>query len=184
MAIYLIRKDDVFYSFDENNALIQLTETELNADLFINKGFNDVSVIDLSIIQTLNNKAEILVWNEDYSSNVRAIIAAVPPIPQEVVSDNIVFDSSIAGIESIEAVASDTVLFQFSTDDGTTWKAYDATLLQWVTVDTGGMNSSEISALTVTEWSELIAVDRQIKIRFFLNAAENVTSVVVNYTNE
>lgn len=180
---YLIKKDDTFYTF-ENDVFTALTEIEVNADLFINKGFNDINLINLSVIEGLNYVFEILTFNETSCHGIEATATAVPDVPQVVESNNAVFNDSIVGIENIEVVASDTVLFQFSTDNGASWKAYDATLLQWVTVDTGGMNVNEITALTVTEWSKLVAVDRQIKIRFFLNAAENVTSIVINYTNE
>lgn len=184
MQKHLIRKDSVIYTF-ENGVLTALTETKLNADLFINKGFDDVSLIDLSTILALDSKAEILTWNKDTYVDVRANISASPFVPQIVETDNFVFDQTILGIETIEAVATDSVLFQFSNDNGASWKAYDATLLQWVTVDTGGMKTSEITALTVTEWSELVATNRQIKIRFFLNSTdEKVTSIVINYVNE
>ena len=43
---YLLKKDDVFYTF-ENDILTALSETELNADLFVNKGFSDINSIDL-----------------------------------------------------------------------------------------------------------------------------------------
>lgn len=184
MQKHLIRKDNVIYTF-ENGVLTALTETVLNAELFIKKGFDDISLIDLSTIKTLDNSAQILTWNEDTYADVRANITAVPFVPQIVETDNFVFDETILGIETIEVVATDTVLFQFSSDAGATWKAYDATLSQWVTVDTGGMNTSEITALTVTEWSKLVSTNRQLKVRFFLNAVdENVTSIVIDYVNE
>ena len=116
---------------------------------------------------------------------MKAIVNAVP-YPQTIESNNTVFDSSIVSISSVDIVATDTILFQFSADDGESWKAYDLETSTWAIVsENGGMNSEEIKQLTVTEWSKLVAELRQLKIRFTLNnKTETLTSIIVNYANE
>lgn len=178
---YLLRQNGILHTF-ENDELIILEDVELNGDLFIDRGFEDASLIDLYIMQTLDN-VEILAYNEYWTPSLQGTLAATPN-PQVITSENIIFDSSIASIENIEVNADESTLFSFSIDDGNTWKSFDSTANAWIDVESGGMNKTEIEALTLTQISELLGDARQLKIKFTLSTVDNyVNSININFTN-
>ena len=92
-------------------------------------------------------------------------------------------DSTILGIEGIQAVCSDDILFALSFDDETTWKAYDGT--SWITLDlpNTGMTKTTMESIGLEAWAEVVTSDYY-KIRFILPTTTIYrTSMVVNYIN-
>lgn len=180
--LYLIRSNDIIYTTKEG-VLEEVGSLGVTAELFTTYGSTEIP--DGSLFLHLTNP-QILYWQDtEELPAMKATVNAVP-YPQIIESNNTIFDSSIVSISSVDIIATDTILFQFSADDGDNWKAYDLETSSWVVVsENGGMNSEEIKQLTVTEWSKLVAELRQLKIRFTLNdKTEALTSIVVNYANE
>ena len=180
--LYLIRSNDIIYT-TKDGILQEIGSIEVNAELFA--AYGSAEIPEGSLFLHLTNP-QILYWQEtDELPLMKSTVNAIP-YPQIVESNNTIFDSSIVSISSVDIVATDTILFQFSSDDGESWKAYDLETSSWVSVsENGGMNSEEIKQLTVTEWSKLVAELRQLKIRFTLNDnTETLTSIIVNYANE
>lgn len=92
-------------------------------------------------------------------------------------------DSTILGIEGIQAVCSDNILFALSFDDETTWKAYDGTT--WITLDlpNTGMTKTTMESIGLEAWAEVVTSDYY-KVRFILPTTTSyMTSMVVNYIN-
>ena len=177
--LYLIRSNDIIYTTKEG-VLEEVGSLEVTAELFTTYGSTEIP--DGSLFLHLINP-EILYWQDTEELPIMKATVNAIPYPQTIESHNTVFDSSIVSISSVDIVATDTILFQFSSDDGESWKAYDLETSSWVIVsENGGMNSEEIKQLTVTEWSKLVAELRQLKIRFTLNdKTETLTSIIVNY---
>lgn len=180
--LYLIRSENVIYT-TKDGTLTEVGSLELTSDLFVNYGA--IEIPDGNMFLHLANP-EILYWQDTEEMPTMKVTVSAVPLPQIIESNNTVFDSSIVSISSVDIVASDTILFQFSADGGESWKAYDLETSSWVIVsENGGMNSEEIKQLTVTEWSKLVAELRQLKIRFTLNdKTETLKSIIVNYANE
>ena len=180
--LYLIRSNDIIYTLKEG-VLEEVGSLEVNAELFATYGSAEIP--DGSLFLHLTNP-QILYWQETDELPLMKVTVNAIPYPQIIESNNTIFDSSIVSISSVDIVATDTILFQFSSDDGESWKAYDLETSSWVVVsENGGMNSEEIKQLTVTEWSKLVAELRQLKIRFTLNdKTETLKSIIVNYANE
>lgn len=180
--LYLIRSNNIIYTTKEG-VLEEVGSLEVTSELFTNYGSTEIP--DGSLFLYLANP-QILYWQDAEELPIMKAIVNAVPYPQIVESNNTIFDSSIVSISSVDIIATDTILFQFSSDDGESWKAYDLETSSWVIVsENGGMNSEEIKQLTVTEWSKLVAELRQLKIRFTLNdKTETLTSIVVNYANE
>ena len=180
--LYLIRSNDIIYTLKEG-VLEEVGSLEVTAELFATYGFTEIP--DGSLFLHLTNP-QILYWQDTEELPVMKATVNAIPYPQTIESNNTVFDSSIVSISSVDIVATDTILFQFSADDGESWKAYDLETSTWAIVsENGGMSNEEIKQLTVTEWSKLVAELRQLKIRFTLNdKTEKLTSIVINYANE
>lgn len=180
--LYLIRSNDIIYT-TKDGILEEVGSLEVTAELFATYG--STGIPDGSLFLHLINP-QILYWQDTEELPLMKAIVNAVPYPQTIESNNTVFDSSIVSISSVDIVATDTILFQFSADDGESWKAYDLETSTWAIVsENGGMNSEEIKQLTVTEWSKLVAELRQLKIRFTLNnKTETLTSIIVNYANE
>jgi hypothetical protein len=92
-------------------------------------------------------------------------------------------DSTILGIEGIQAVCSDDILFALSFDDEATWKAYDGTA--WITLDlpNTGMTKTTMESIGLEAWAEVVTSDYY-KVRFILPTTTSyMTSMVVNYIN-
>ena len=180
--LYLIRSNDIIYTTKEG-VLEEVGSLEVTAELFATYGSTEIP--DGSLFLHLANP-QILYWQDTEELPVMKATVNAIPYPQTIESNNTVFDSSIVSISSVDIVATDTILFQFSADDGESWKAYDLETSTWAIVsENGGMSNEEIKQLTVTEWSKLVAELRQLKIRFTLNdKTEKLTSIVINYANE
>ena len=180
--LYLIRSNDIIYT-TKDGILQEIGSIEVNAELFATYGSAEIP--EGSSFLHLTNP-QILYWQDTEELPVMKATVNAVPYPQIIESNNTIFDSSIVSISSVDIGATDTILFQFSSDDGESWKAYDLETSSWVIVsENGGMNSEEIKQLTVTEWSKLVAELRQLKIRFTLNdKTEKLTSIVINYANE
>ena len=180
--LYLIRSNDIIYT-TKDGVLEEVGSLEVTAELFTTYG--STGIPDGSLFLHLTNP-QILYWQDTEELPIMKATVNAIPYPQIIESNNTIFDSSIVSISSVDIVATDTILFQFSADDGESWKAYDLETSTWAIVsENGGMSNEEIKQLTVTEWSKLVAELRQLKIRFTLNdKTEKLTSIVINYANE
>lgn len=159
-----------------------LTEQDLTAS-FIEANGNDT--IPEEDILTLT-KPKIYKW-VDVGSNQFKVKLSATPYPQTIVSEAInLEDSTTTGIESIIAVCEGTPVFAVSVDNGSTWKMWNDTTSQWVTLSQSdtGMSNAVMSDITASAWASLIVNANTIKIRFTLSSAtDKVTKVTLRYTH-
>ena len=125
---------------------------------------------------------EVLCWTDSNKvPTLKATVQGVPTGEHDITSDNInIGHSSIYGITSVEATASDGATFLLSFDGGA-WMAYtDST---WSASDVG-MTAAELMAIPSTAWSSVINSAQYMQLKATLEGVETVTQVVFNYDNE
>lgn len=177
---YLIQSGDKLYRI-ENGAPVELDETQVTAQLFINYGFYDLPL--WSQISSLANP-KVLVWRNSatgVSGNARV---RATPLAQTIFTPAYdMTDSTILGIETVHVDASEDVTFAFSFDSGQTWKMYNGTA--WAILSEGdtGMSVETMRAIPTEAWA-LVAVTGSFKIRATLFDADSyIGSLVVDYLN-
>ena len=110
-----------------------------------------------------------------------ATVQGVPTGSHDITSDNInIGHSSIYGITSVEATASDGATFLLSFDGGAWMKYNDGT---WSVSDIG-MTAAELMAIPSTAWNSVINSAQYMQLKATLEGVETVTQVVFNYNNE
>lgn len=85
-------------------------------------------------MQLVNPK--LLFWHDssDELPKIKISVTGIPPMPQTVITNTQdMSDPTILGIEGVQAVCSDDILFAITFDNELTWKAYDGT--QWINLD-------------------------------------------------
>lgn len=173
---YLVRNNGTLYTVSDG-ALVEVTGT-LNADLFINNGSDTIP--DGTLLMTLS-APEVLCWTD--ASNVPSLNAVVQGVPvgtHDIISDNArVGHSSIYGITSVEATASDgaTVLLSF---DGGMWMAYNNG--EWSASDVG-MTASELMAIPTEAWASVINSAQTMRLKVSLDGIDTVTQIKFNFNN-
>lgn len=174
---YLIRDGSTIYTVVDN-ALVEV-QGELNAQLFIDNGVYNIP--SGSLLITLSNP-EVLCWTDrDKVPILKATVQGVPTGAHDITSDNInIGHSSIYGITSVEATASDGATFLLSFDGGAWMKYNDGT---WSASDVG-MTAAELMAIPSTAWSSVINSAQYMQLKATLEGVETVTQVVFNYDNE
>ena len=174
---YLIRDGSTIYAVVDN-ALVEV-QGELNAQLFIDNGIDNIP--SGSLLITLSNP-EVLCWTDrDKVPIVKATVQGVPTGTHDITSDNInIGHSSIYGITSVEATASDGATFLLSFDGGAWMKYNDGT---WSASDVG-MTAAELMAIPSNAWSSVINSAQYMQLKATLEGVETVTQVVFNYDNE
>lgn len=159
-----------------------LTEQDLTAS-FIEANGND-TIPEEDILNL--TKPKIYKW-VDVGSNQFKVKLSATPYPQTIVSEAInLEDSTTTGIESIIAVCEGTPVFAISVDNGSTWKMWNDTTSQWVTLSQSdtGMSNAVMSDITASAWASLIINANTIKIRFTLSSAtDKVAKVTLRYTH-
>ena len=174
---YLVRDSGKIYTVVDG-ALSEITGT-LNAQLFINNGVDDIP--DGALLMTLS-APEVLCWtNGDRLPTLTATVQGVPTGAHDITSDNInIGHSSIYGITSVEATASDGATFLLSFDGGAWMKYNDGT---WSASD-AGMTAAELMSIPSTAWNSVINSAQYMQLKATLEGVETVTQVVFNYDNE
>lgn len=174
---YLIRNNDIIYTV-QNNSLVEVVG-DLNAQLFIDNGVDNIP--SGSLLITLSNP-EVLCWTDsDKVPILKATVQGVPTGAHDITSDNInIGHSSIYGITSVEATASDGATFLLSFDGGAWMKYNDGT---WSASDVG-MTAAELMAIPSNAWSSVINSAQYMQLKATLEGVETVTQVVFNYDNE
>ena len=179
---YLVRSGSTLYTITDST-LTALAETEITASLFQAYGVDDLP--DGSLLVNLTDP-EILYWqdSEDKLPELMLTVTGLPYVPQTVITNTQdMSDETILGIEGVQAVCSDDILFAISFDDEATWKAYDGT--SWATLDlpNTGMTKATMENIGLEAWAEIVTSDFY-KFRFILPTTDSyLTSLVVNYTN-
>lgn len=174
---YLIRNEGALYAVADG-ALSEVAG-DLTAELFQSSGVDEVP--DGTLLMTLS-APEVLCWTNKYAVPVlTATVQGVPTGEHGIVSDEIpVGHSSIYGIKSVVATASDGATFLLSFDGGTWMKYNDGT---WSASD-GGMTASELMTIPSTAWSSVINSAQYMKLKAIISGVETVTQVVFNFNNE
>lgn len=174
---YLIRNNDIVYTV-QNDSLVEVVGG-LNAQLFLDNGVDEIP--SGTLLMTLSNP-EVLCWTDsDKVPTLKATVQGVPTGAHDITSDNInIGHSSIYGITSVEATASDGATFLLSFDGGA-WMAYtDST---WIASD-AGMTAAELMSIPSTAWSSVINSAQYMQLKATLEGVDTVTQVVFNYNNE
>ena len=176
---YLIRNDGTLYTVVDG-ALSEVSG-ELTAELFQASGID--APPDGALLMTLT-APEVLCWTD--APTAPTLVATVQGLPvgaHTVTSDNIyVNDSTIFGIESVEAIASDETTFLLSFDGGE-WMIYtDDTWTIW-TASIAGMSIDELTAIPETAWNSMINTAQYIRLMVMLSGTDTVTQVKFNFDN-
>lgn len=174
---YLVRDGGTIYTVTDG-ALMELTG-ELNAELFISSGADTIPDGALLIQLTA---PEVLCWTDATEApKLTATVQGVPVGNHDIISDNIrVGHSSIYGITSVDATASDGARFLLSFNGGL-WMAYNDG--SWVATDVG-MTATELIAIPVDAWSSVINSATYMKIKAIIDGVDTVTQVKFNFNNE
>ena len=173
---YLIRNDGTLYTVVDG-ALSEVPG-ELTAELFQASGID--APPDGALLMTLT-APEVLCWTD--APTAPTLVATVQGLPvgaHTVTSDNIyVNDSTIFGIESVEAIASDETTFLLSFDGGE-WMAYtDST---WSVSDVG-MTTADLVAIPANAWSSVINSSEYMQLKVVLDGVDTATQIKFNFDN-
>ena len=174
---YLVRDSGKIYTVSDG-ALVEVPGT-LNADLFMNSGID--AIPDGALLMTLS-APEVLCWtNTEELPVLTATVQGVPVGEHTVVSDNIpVGHSSIFGLESLEADASENATFLLSFDGGM-WMSY--TEGKWSASDVG-MTTAELLAVPISAWNTMVNSARNMRLKAVLDGVDTVTQVKFNFNND
>ena len=173
---YLVRNNGTLYTVSDG-ALVEVTGT-LNANLFINNGSDTIP--DGALLMTLS-APEVLCWTDgDKVPKLNAVVQGVPVGTHDIISNTAMVDhSSIYGIESVEATASDGATFLLSFDGGM-WMAYNND--KWSASDVG-MTASELMAIPTEAWSSVINSAIFMRLKASIDGVDTVTQVKFNFNN-
>lgn len=176
---YLVRDGSAIYTVTDG-VLVEVVGV-LNAELFMSSGADDIP--DGASLLSLN-APEVLCWTDGV--NVPTLTATVQGVPTEehsIISDDIqVGHSSIYGITSVEAIASEGATF-FLSFDGGLWMVYDADSNTWVASDIG-MTATELVAIPTDAWSSVINSATYMQLKATIDGVDTVTQVKFNFNNE
>lgn len=179
MTKYLVREGSKIYTVTDG-ALAEVSGT-LNADLFKSSGVEDIP--DGTLLMTLNSP-DVLCWtNAEELPKLTATVQGNPTGTHDIVSDNIpIGHSSIYGIASVEATASDGARFLLSFDGGL-WMVYDNNSNTFVASDVG-MTATELVAIPTDVWTSAVNSAENMRLKAVIEGVENVTKVKFNFNNE
>lgn len=173
---YLVRNNGTLYTVSDG-ALVEVAGI-LNADLFINNGSDTIP--DGALLMTLSTP-EVLCWTDASDvPRLNAVVQGVPTGTHDIISNTArVGHSSIYGITSVEATASDgaTVLLSF---DGGMWMTYNNG--EWSASDVG-MTASELMAIPTEAWSSVINSAQTMRLKVSLDGVDTVTQIKFNFNN-
>lgn len=174
---YLVRDGNTIYTVIDGT-LSELTG-ELTASLFRTSGVDDVP--DGTLLMTLSNP-EVLCWTDATEApKLTATVQGTPIGEHSIVSDNIrVGHSSIYGITSVEATASDGATFLLSFDGGL-WMSYNGG--EWI-ASSIGMTATELVAIPTEAWSSVINSATYMQLKATIDGIDTVTQVKFNFNNE
>ena len=177
--LYLVRDGSTIYTIVDN-ALVEVSG-ELNSELFISSGVTDIP--DGALLMTLT-APEVLCWTDaTVVPTLTATVQGVPIGEHSITSDNIrVGHSSIYGITSVEATASDGATFLLSFDGGADM-VYDTNSSSWVASDVG-MTTAELVAVPANAWSSMINSAKYMQLKATIDGVDTVTQVKFNFSNE
>ena len=124
---------------------------------------------------------EVLCWiDSDIPQKMTATVQGVPTGAHDITSDNInIGHSSIYGISSVEATASDGATFLLSFDNGE-WMIYNNG--SWIASDVG-MTATELVAIPENAWSSIVNSATSMKLKATLDGVDTVTQVKFNFNN-
>lgn len=173
---YLVRNNGTLYTVSDG-ALVEVAGT-LNADLFINNGSDTIP--DGALLMTLS-APEVLCWTDASDvPRLNAVVQGVPVGTHDIISNTaMVGHSSIYGIESVEATASDGATFLLSFDGGM-WMAYNND--KWSASDVG-MTASELMAIPTEAWASVINSAIFMRLKASIDGVDTVTQVKFNFNN-
>ena len=177
---YLVESSGKLYTV-KNGELVELEESALTADLFLNSGSDD---IDGSLLLFLTNP-KILYWTDDEEPpQIKATVTATP-YPQNVTSKRIdLSHESITGIENMIAECEGELICAVSFDDKQTWKAWNGEVWATLTEDFTGMSKETLESITFEQWNELYSGADILYIRISLvDTTQSVTEIVVDFSN-
>lgn len=177
--IYLVRDSGTIYTVTDG-ALAEVAG-ELSSELFLSSGVYDIP--DGLLLMTLT-APEVLCWTDaEELPKLTATVQGNPIGTHEIVSDNArIGHSSIYGITSVEATASDGAKFLLSFDGGL-WMVYDTNSNTFVASDTG-MTATELEAIPTDAWTSVVNSAENMRIKAVIEGVETVTQVKFVFNNE
>lgn len=173
---YLVRDTNTIYTVVDN--ALAVISGELTAQLFLDNGVDDIP--SGSLLIGLSNP-EVLCWlDTDIPQKMTATVQGVPTGAHDITSDNInIGHSSIYGITSVEAAASEGATFLLSFDNGS-WMIYNNG--SWIASDVG-MTATELVAIPENAWSSVVNSAQNMKLKVTLDGVDTVTQIKFNFNN-
>lgn len=166
----------------EEDALVELSETNLTKALFVSEGLENTP--DGSVMLELSNP-RVYCWQD--SNDTLPIIRmelSETPNPQVVISDNVYLTHrTIAGVENVTIDSDDNTLFAVSFDDGQTWWNYVNDTWALLSEELSGQTRESIEAISTNAWAEKISAGGRMKFRFVLAGNGYVDNITVHFLN-
>lgn len=189
---FLIRVGEKLYTYTSTAVNeINPTSTELNSELFIQYGANQLNLGKIGYNQALKEflkgaeNPEILAWqdlNNYYGGVINNATVTANPNPQTIISDKV--DLTVEGMQGIKQAVpkwSGTPLFACSFDNKMTWEKFNGS--SWETAkENDGMTPNIISGITSEQWAAKIAELDGFYVRFTLfNSDDGVDELRIKY---
>lgn len=182
---YLIRSEAQKLHTVIDDILIDLQDTELTSELFLNYGMTTIPN-DTILFELRDKNPELLYWHTSiYNLSRPSITVYGTPVAQEIITKiQDMSDPTIIGIDNISAVCSDDVTFAISFDNAITWWAHDG--IVWIIANSAftGMTQNTMANILPEQWMEIQQTSKHYQLKITLPTTESyLTSVVVNYIN-
>lgn len=171
--------------FTKNDVgLVSLGNTSVNADLFLQKGFNSKPTSDDLI--GLENP-DVLLWynSEDNVPGLTATVKASPKNNQQIITNAIdLTHSSITGIESAIADCDGELIIAVSFDNKQTWKAWNGETWSLLSDEFSGMSKETLESITLDQWNLVYsgATSMYLKVSF-LDATQVIRTITIDFAN-
>lgn len=170
---YLIRSGSTYYTVI-NNALTQVTISNLTSETFLTSGTDTMPSI--SLLTELSNP-EILYWKDNEEPiETGLIIKGTPSLPQIAYYDSQSMTEHL-GIEKMEVSASEDTLFSITFDNGQTWRYVENGNWTVASSESEGMTAKTLLNISESKWSEITGFSSY-QMRCCLPSIESTTSKI------
>lgn len=164
----------------------------VTSEMFSEYGMNSLSNIDNNAINKLTSSTpEVLTYAYADSSldQLHLDINAIPYVQLLVPINNLSYKGELNNVTmNVTETGSGKIRYLVSNDNGTSWRSYKNN--EWIFVNgsdgneiiTNGMTTSQINALTSTEWKNVVK-NSQLKIGYYFDKSNISDSATVNSFN-
>lgn len=181
---FLIKSENKLYTI-QSNVLVPLDEDTISSQLFISYGFDNMNIVESTLIQDLVN-TEILFWHQDDTElPLISVYMTAMPLSQNIITNAIdLSDASITGIESVRILCEGNISFAVSFDNKSTWYAWNGTSWSIVSEEFSGMTRELFESITYNNWLTLYTGASSFYIRVSLiDNDSSISEIFVDFAN-